>query len=305
MITTGSKFFYGLAAILAVSAVIYGYATGDVALFDFSSGQDFVEGLTTLVNGNTGPLTFGYEGGVGDILGYTLLMSGAGLSLFLGITTNVFRDADPDAAAVIAGADTAPQAVVPQPSYWPIVGAFGAALVVLGIVVSNVFFVAGLIVLGSVAIEWTMQTWAERATGDPEVNREIRKRAMLPLEVPIAGAMVLALVIVGYSRVFLTVSKENAVWAALAIAAVVFVVGAALAARDTIRRDIVAGLLAVAALATIGFGIAAAVNGEREIVHYGGEQAEEGGHAEEGDHGDDHDETESEEGAGVLVEENN
>ena len=45
------------------------------------------------------------------------------------------------------------------------------------------------LVLGAVAIEWTMQAWSDRATGDPAVNREIRNRVMLPIEVPVAGAL--------------------------------------------------------------------------------------------------------------------
>ena len=253
MITTGSKFFYGLAGLLFVTAVVYGYTTG---------------------GGEVGPISFGYKGAVGDLLGYTLLMGGAAIAAFLGFSSTAFRDADPEAAAEVIGADAPPAPTLPATSYWPMVGAFGVGLVVIGVVLNNVFFVAGLIALGAVALEWTIQAWSERATGDQAVNREIRNRIMLPFEVPIAGALIVAVVVLGYSRVFLAVSKENAVWVALVVAALVFVVGTALAAAPRIRTDLVAGLLVLFAVVTIGLGITAAVSGEREFEHHGHEGEE-------------------------------
>src|SRR5690606_24093998 len=162
-------------------------------------------------------------------------------------------------------------------SFWPIVGAFGVVLTVVGVVLNNVFFVAGLIALGAVAVEWTMQAWAERATGDPAVNREIRNRVMFPIEVPGAAILAIAVVVVGYSRVFLAVSKLGAVWIALAIAATIFFIGTILSLRPRIRTDLVAGVLVAAAVVTIGLGIFGAVAGEREFHDLSEEHAEEGG----------------------------
>ena len=255
MITTASKFFHGLAGLLIVSAIVYGYSTG---------------------GGNVGPLSLGYKGGVGDLFGYSVLMGAGFVSAFLGFVATAFRDADPTAVAEVAGTDSPPAVDVPATSYWPVVAAFGAGLTIIGVVLNSVFFVAGLIVLGAVAIEWTIQNWSERATGDPAVNREIRRRVMFPIEVPIAGALIVAVVIVGYSRVFLAVSKESAVWVALGVAAVIFAVGAVLATRERIRTELVAGLLAVGAVVTIGLGIVSAIGGEREFheIHVPGQQAE-------------------------------
>lgn len=254
MITTGSKFFYGLAALLALAAVVYGYASG---------------------GGGVGPISVGYKGGVGEHLGYGILLAAAVASLFAGFCTTAFRDADPEPTAALLGTDTIPEATPTSSSFWPVVGAFGVVLTVVGVVLNNVFFVAGLIALGAVAIEWTMQAWADRATGDPAVNREIRNRIMLPIEVPIAGALAIAIVVIGYSRVFLAVSKLGAVWIALAIAATIFFIGTILSLRPRIRTDLVAGLLAAAAVVTIGLGIFGAVAGEREFEHHGEDHAEE------------------------------
>lgn len=284
MITTGSKFFYALAGLLLVTGVVYGYTTG---------------------GGEVGPLSLGYKGAVGDLLGYSILMGSAFVSAFVGFATTAFRDGDPEAAAAVLGTDRAPVPAAPQTSYWPLVGAFGLGFVVVGIAVNNVFFVAGLIALGAVAVEWTIQAWSERATGDPAVNREIRNRLMLPLEVPIAGALAIAVIVVGFSRLFLTVSKENAVWAALVVAALVFVVGTVLSTRPTLRKDMVAGLLAVSAVATIGIGIASAVQGEREFEHHGEEHSEEGEHSdEEGEHSEDDDESHADDEEAPVEESN-
>lgn len=250
MITTGSKFFYALAGLLLVTAVVYGYATG---------------------GGEVGPLSVGYKGGVGDHVGYGILLFAAVASAFAGFCSTAFRDADPEAAAAVLGVDAAPQPAVPGASYWPVVGAFGVALTVVGVVLNNVFFVAGLIVLGAVAIEWTMQAWADRATGDPAVNREIRNRVMFPIEIPVAGALAILVVVIGYSRVFLAASKLGAVWIAIGIAATIFLLGTVLSLRPRIRGDVVAGILAAAAIVTIGLGIFGAVAGEREFEHHGEE----------------------------------
>ena len=282
MITTGSKFFYALAGLLVVAAVVYGYSTG---------------------GGEVGPLSLGYKGAVGDHLGYGMLLVGALGALFLGFTSTAFRDADPEAGAELLGAETPPAPTAPGSSYWPIVGAFGVGLVVVGIALNNVFFVAGLILLGGVAIEWTIQAWSERATGDPAVNREIRNRIMLPLEVPIAGAAAVGLVIAGFSRLFLAVSAEAAVWAALAVAAIFFVVGTVLASRPQLRTDLVAGLLVIGAVATIGIGIAAAVAGERDFEHHGEEHSEE--HGDESGEGGAEGDAESESGDANVGEESN
>ncbi|MDZ7674612.1 MAG: hypothetical protein U5K30_06040 [Acidimicrobiales bacterium] len=254
MIPSSSKFFYALGAVLLVMGIAYGYSTG---------------------GGEVGPLSLGYKGAVGDLLGYAILMGTGAVSLCVGFATTAFRDADPEAGAALLGLDHDPMPTQPGASYWPVIGAFGLGLTVVGVALNNVFFVAGLIAIAAVAVEWTMQAWADRATGDPAVNHELRNRIMMPLEVPIGGVLAIAVVVGGFSRLFLAVSAEAAVWAALAIAAIVFGIGAILGNRPHLRSDLVAGLLAIGAVATIGIGIASAVAGERDFEHHGDEPVEE------------------------------
>lgn len=262
MITTGSKFFYALAGVLLATAVVYGWSTGG----------DLI-----------GPLSVGYKGGVGDHLGYGLLLFAAVASAFFGFCTTAFRDADAEATAALLHTDAPPAVAAPTTaSYWPVIGAFGVALTVVGVVLNNVFFVTGLVVLGTVAIEWTMQAWADRATGDPAVNREIRNRVMFPIEIPVAGALAILVVVIGYSRVFLAASALGAVWIAIAIAATIFLLGTVLSLRPQVRGDVVAGVVAAAAIVTIGLGIFGAVAGERDFEHHGEKTQDSGGGSDAG-----------------------
>jgi multidrug transporter EmrE-like cation transporter len=257
MITTGSKWFFGLGLVSLVLAVAYGWTTG-------GSG--------------VGPLTMGYKGGVGDHLGYGLLVAAGFISLFLGSVSLAVRDADAEAVAQVAGSETVPAAIPAPLSYWPAVTAFGVALVIVGLVASPVLFVFGLVALGIVLVEWAVQTWADRATGDPATNRQIRNHLMNPIEFPAAGLLAIGVVVVAFSRIFLTLSADAAVWVGIGIATVIVVAGFFFASRPRLSRNVIVAVLLVAAVAVIGVGMAGAVRGEREFHEPGAEATtEEGG----------------------------
>ncbi|HET6773723.1 MAG TPA: hypothetical protein VFH36_10455 [Acidimicrobiales bacterium] len=254
MITTGSKWFYGFGFLSLVLAAAYGWTTGGNGL---------------------GPVSVGYKGAVGDHFGYGVLLSAGIVSLVFGFVATALRDADAAAVAQVAGTDTVPVVLPVRPSYWPPVAAFGAALVVIGLVSEAVIVVYGLIVLGIVLVEWAVQTWADHATGDPETNRRIRNRLMNPIEYPAAGLLALGLLAVAFSRLFLALSVESAVWVAMAVGVVVIAGGFIVAARPGISPNVVVGLLVAVAVLVIGVGVAGAVAGTREFHE----------HEEEGEHG--------------------
>lgn len=262
MITTGSKWFFGLGVVTLVLAWAYGWTTGGNGL---------------------GPVSVGWKGAVGDHFGFGVLLVAAVLSIGLGVLSLAVRDADAEAEAQAAGSDAVPAVTPAAPNWWPPVTAFGVALVLVGLVSEPALFVFGLIVLGIVLVEWTVQAWADRATGDPAVNREIRNRFMNPVEFPAAGLLAVAVIVVAFSRVFLALSAENAVWVATAVAVLVFLVGVLLASRPHVSANMIVGLLLVSAVVVIGLGVAAGVAGEREFHHHGEEeQGEEGGEEEHG-----------------------
>ena len=264
MITTAAKWFFGLGLVSFVLAVVYGYSTGGNRL---------------------GPLTAGYYGGVGDHLGYTLLVSAALAAVLLGLTAVVTRDADPRALAEVAGTDVPPVAVPPAyPSYWPLLGAFGVALVALGLVISNVLFMVGAFMLVGVLVEWMVLAWSDHATGDPETNHLIRRRMMAPFEVPLAGFIVAGGSVIAFSRVLLTSSELGAVWVAVGIAVVVLGTGVLLATRPNLSPNVIAGLLTTLGIAVVVIGVASAARGERFIEEHQEEHPEaEAEHEEEGD----------------------
>jgi len=256
MITTGTKWFLGLGVVTLALAAAYGWTTGGNGL---------------------GPVTVGYKGGVGDLLGYGILLTAGVLSILQGLVIAAWRDADPQAQAEVAHLDHVPAVRPVGVSYWPAVAAFGAGLVLVGLVWEPLLFIFGLIVLGVVLVEWTVQTWADHATGDPATNRRIRNRVMNPIEFPVGGVLAVAVVVIAFSRVFLAVSKDSAVVGAAVLASIVLVLGWVLAARPKLSANVVVGLLLVVAVAVIGLGVAGGIAGEREFHKIGEE--------EEGEHG--------------------
>ena len=112
-------------------------------------------------------------------------------------------------------------------------------------------FVFGLIVLGIVLVEWTVQAWADRATGDPETNRRIRNRVMNPIEFPAVAALALGVIAIAFSRVFLTFSADVTVWVGVGLTALIVGGAFLVASRPRISSNVVIGLLVVAAVAIV------------------------------------------------------
>lgn len=247
MFTTGSKWFLGLGLVSLVLAAAYGWSTGGNGL---------------------GPITGGYKGGVGDHLGYGVLLTIGAAGMFLGLVSVAIRDAAPSALAELAGTEVAPREAAPaHAAYWPVLGAFGAGLVVLGLVISNVLFVVGCLVLLAVLVEWMVLAWSDRATGDPEANRLVRNRVMGPFEVPLAGLLVVAGSVAAFSRLLLTSSELGAVGVATALGIMVLAVGALLATKPKLSPNVIAGVLALLAVGVVAAGVASAARGERIIEH--------------------------------------
>jgi len=251
MITTGTKWFFGLGIVTLALAAAYGWTTGGNGL---------------------GPVTVGYKGGIGDHFGYGILLVAGIISLAQGLVLAAWRDADPQAQAQVASLDAVPVLRPAAASYWPAVAAFGAGLVAVGLVAGPPLFIAGLVLLGIVVVEWTVQTWADNATGDPATNRRIRNRLMNPIEFPVAGVLGAALVVLSFSRLFLTASKDGSVIAAMVAGTIVLVVGWFLAARPRLSSNVVVGLLLALAVIVIGVGVGSAVNGERSFHEAGTEE---------------------------------
>jgi hypothetical protein len=245
MFTTGTKWFFGVTGFALVAAFVYGLGSG---------------------GGLLGVATLGLKGGAGELAGLTVIVSLAAASTLVGGVVLAFRDADADIVAERLGLDVVPAASPPAaPSYWPVVAAFGAALVVLGLVVGAGLVAIGGFVIGAALVEWMVQAWADRATGDPEANRQIRNRIMYPLEIPIAGAVAIGAVVFLLSRILLALPKVGSNAVAIGVAVVVLAAGFLIAARPKISRGLIRAVLVIAALAVLIAGVVAAAQGEREF----------------------------------------
>jgi len=262
LITRGSKFFYAAAVVGFVAAVLYGFLTG-------ASDHGGVYAVFTdgaVVKSIIGPISLGWKGWVGEHIGYTVLMSFSGVMLVLGILTTATRDADAEALAQIDGVDLAdlPPATTPFGiSWWPLVAAFSAGIVVVGLAFSTVLFYVGLVGLVVAAFEWTVRAWSERATADPALNQEYRNRLMRPLEVPVGAVLVIAVLGLAVSRILLAISGNAAAYLIIVLAAVVFGLANLLASRPELKRPVIITVLVVGALALIGGGIAAGIAGPK------------------------------------------
>lgn len=271
MITTGSKFYFGVAGLAYAAALIFGLSTG---------GHLW------------GVLSFGYKGGVGDHLGYSILMLLSVAAFLIGSVVVAFRDADADVVATVAGTETVPEVHPPRnASFWPVVAAFSGGLMILGLATSPALFVIGAIIGVIAAIEWTLTAWADRATGDPEVNAMVRDRLMKPLEVPMLAVGGIGIVVLAFSRLLLAVSKTGSVVVGLVFGVLIVAAGFAVAYRPHIGRSLVTAVIAFFAVTILGSGIYGAAQGEREFeIH--GEHGEEGEHGEDGEHSEDEEHSE-------------
>jgi hypothetical protein len=260
MTTTASKFFLSAGAVALVAAFVYGWGTD---------------------GGLEGALLLGFKGGVGELAGYTVLLAAAGVMFAIGTATSILRDADPEAQAATARLEVAPPVNVPAgPSYIPVLAAFSAVLAAVGLVASPVVFVIGLLLALLCLLEWMVKAWSERATGDPELNQQIRNRLMHPIETPVFGALGILVLVVSFSRVFLTLDRNATSVVAILIGAAITAGAFVVAYRPKVSKDAIAVVLVIGALLAIGGGIVAAANGPREFEHHG-EEHEAGTTAEE------------------------
>jgi hypothetical protein len=262
MFKTGSKFLFGLAALGLVGAVLYSWATGQHEL-----------GMDSLL----GPLTLGYKGYVGEHVGYSVLISLSFASLFLGTFLSALRDADPEDAAAAAHLETVPEAPVPAgTNYWPVVAAFSLAAVVLGLAVGPTLFVVGLVGLAVTTVEWAARAWSERATGDAEVNRQIRNRIMSPVEIPVGAVIGIGAMVFLVSRILLAVPEVGGYIVFGLVPTVVLAIGALIALRPRVSSSVIAAILVAGGLAILAGGVAATIHGKRESHEKSEHSSEEG-----------------------------
>lgn len=268
MYTPGFKLYFGLFGFFLVATLLGSIST--TLQTDSSSVKDmlFAVGVINLI---VGPITMGWKGGVGNHLVYGVLLGAAAVSAFLAFVLVAFRDADPEALAEYVQADSVPLTRAPHgASYTPMLGAVSVLLLAIGWVANTWVVYAGVGLLLITAGAWTIRAWADRATGDAEVNYGIYKQMIDPVRIPVVGAVIIAFVVLGFSRVLLAVPDEN--WSRFLFLGVgfVFFAGAIIVAvLPRMSRGLVTVLLVLTGLAMLAGLVWGTIEGEREIEGHG------------------------------------
>ncbi|MEQ1700313.1 MAG: hypothetical protein ABMA25_09385 [Ilumatobacteraceae bacterium] len=232
MFTTGSKLFFGATALSVVGAVVFAASNGG------PTGIMGTVGLLSLA------VVFGFLGGVN------------------------YANRDGNVPSMEQGAEYTSAAAQPPVgrSMWPLVAAVGVAGLVVGVVSKPVVFKVAIVAVLAATVEWMVQGWSERASGDAAYNASIRKRILHPLEFPILGAVGLVAIVYAFSRIMLTTSKDVGKVVFIALGALILFGGFVFAARrNNLSKSTVAGVCSVAVVALLGAGVASAVQGQRHI----------------------------------------
>ena len=255
-ITVSFRFYMSLSAAALLGALVAALSSNDT---------------NALINRVIGPISIGWKGAVGDHLAYTLLLGVAVVSATIGILLTAFRDADASALAEVAQTDMVPLTRAPRgASYWPIFAAFSAAAVLIGLAISSRgLALAGAGLLAASVVVWTLRSWAERATGDDLANLELYQQLVEPLRLPVLALVLVAVMVIGFSRVLLTLpSKSSSVIVFGAFGVVVLIGAIAIAIKPRISKTATVLVLFVLGLLIIAGGIIGAINGPREFERH-------------------------------------
>jgi hypothetical protein len=265
MLPDGFKLYFGIAVFALFSTFVIGVGS-ILRTTDGNSVKDNVDQVG-VISTLSGPLSVGWKGSVGNHVGYTIMFVTMVAAAFIAFLLVAFRDADPEAQEQYLGTDSVPLTRAPAGSnFAPVVGAIAAAMMGIGWIVNTGFFWAGAVLLVLTIGTWATRTWAERATGDDEVNAQIYHRIIDPLRVPIVGAGLIAFVVLGISRVFNSApSKDASTVIFLVAGAVIFATFVAIAVAPKVSRSLIVVLLAIGALLVIAGAIYGIKQGDRPL----------------------------------------
>jgi hypothetical protein len=231
MFTTGSKLLIGSSVLAAVAAILYGVT------------QDGVMGTVGLVSAAIA---------LGVLAGVNVYTADA----------NVWADE-------VSSLETVSAAYRPTAdNIWPMGFALGVAVLALGLVTTQAVFIAGIVLLLGAGAEWMLAAWADQASDDPAYNAEVRTRLAAPLEIPIGVVAVMGVMAYAFSRIMLWLSKTNTVIAFSIVGILILALAFFFASRPKVTTGVVTGAIGIGALVIVAGGVAAGVDGEREIEEH-------------------------------------
>jgi hypothetical protein len=141
-------------------------------------------------------------------------------------------------------------------SMWPLVTVIGFVLLILGLVVAQVYFIFGIVVVLAALTEWLVQAWSESASDDAAHNESARRRLLHPIEFPVIATLGLGVIIFAFSRIMLAISKSAGAVAFIVLSSLVLLVGAIVALRPALKSALVSGICVAGAVGIVAGGIA-------------------------------------------------
>ena len=154
-------------------------------------------------------------------------------------------------------------AALTRASMWPVVTVGGLVLFVLGLVVAQVYFIFGIVVVLAALAEWMVQAWSESASDDATHNESARRRLLHPIEFPVISALGLGVILFSFSRIMLAISKSAGAVMFIVVASAVLLAGVLFALRPSLKPALVGTICVVGALGIVAGGIAGAGAGMR------------------------------------------
>jgi hypothetical protein len=200
----------------------------------------------------------------GGALGAVALVFIATALIFLGAIASYVRDGHV-LSTDTEQHDSAPAAQRgPGRSWFPLGVALSLGTLVVGLVTSPGIFKVGVALLIAMLGEWLIQNWSDRASSDPSYNERVRGRVVHPLEIPIGGALLLAVIVLSFSRIFLSLSVNAGPIVFAIVGALVLFFGSMLSIRPGTSRRVVGTICGVALVGLSVVGVVLALDGERE-----------------------------------------
>jgi len=184
------------------------------------------------------------------------MIAATGLLAGLALST---RDGDTETAVGAQAAMTSPSS-----SMWPLVSVLGAVVLLLGTITTPIVFILGIVVVLAAIVEWVIQAWSERASGDAAYNDQVRKRILNPLEYPVLATVGLGVIIFSFSRVMLAIDKSAGAVGFIVVASLVLLAGILFSVRPNLKHSLVTGICVIGALGLVSSGIAGMGSGLRE-----------------------------------------
>lgn len=236
MITTGSKLLYGLGAGSLVAAILWFIA------------ED------------------------GGSIGSVALLFLAIALIFFGAIASYTRDGHVLSTDVAAHSGSAANQRSLGRSLWPLGTAISLGFLVVGLVSNAGIFKVGVGLVIAMLAEWMVQAHSERSSGDAGYNERVRGYIAHPLELPVAGALLLAIIVLAFSRIMLALPMETGPLVFALAGAVVLAFGALIAFKPNIDKKVLGGICGIALVALAGTGVATALDGEREELTVAAEE---------------------------------